>query len=276
MFQPPRIKSAPGGMGRRSRTRRSLPERGRQHICPRKLSLPQAHLNRIGPMNDRDAFETALKRATGAINLVLDEKQLTCMWQHFTLMVEANRRFNLTRITDPAEAAVKHYADSLSLLATPWANPADPLAVLDVGTGAGFPAIPLAAVCENWSMTAIDSTGKKARFVSDAGAVLGLPNLNVRHVRAADLARHWELRFDLVLMRAVAQIARGIEEVHSLVNPTGAIVFYKSAEIRKEELAAGAAEARRRGLAAVTIHALQLPISGATLERRLIRYARSP
>jgi 16S rRNA (guanine527-N7)-methyltransferase len=196
------------------------------------------------------------------------------MWRHFTLVVEANRQFNLTRITTPVDAAVKHYADSLTLLTTGWADRDAALAVLDVGTGAGFPAVPLASACPNWRVTAIDGTGKKARFVGEAAGALGLTNLTAVHARAADLARRGESTFDLILMRAVTQIAPGIEEIHSLLTATGAVVFYKSGTISKEELAAGAAEAQRRELSGVSIHTLQLPSPDGPLERRLMRYGR--
>jgi len=264
----------------------------------------------------REVFSTALTNAAGALGLRLEEHHLARMWRHFELVVEANRRFNLTRITAPADAALKHYADSLALLATRWVDSDRPLSVLDVGTGAGFPAVPLAIVCERWGVMAIDGTGKKARFVAEAAAVLGLANLEARHTRAADLARaagrsvnavpHSTLPvslprkrsaqrsaaaarqrspeedagppggfgFDLIVMRAVAQLAPGIEEVHSLVNAGGAVVFYKGGALREEELTAGAAQARRRSLPGVAIHTLQLPSPAGPLDRQLIRYAR--
>lgn len=225
-------------------------------------------------MNDREAFESTLKSAADVLNLPLQDHHLERMWQNFRLVVEANRSFNLTRITDPADAALKHYADSLTLLATPWVDCDRSLAVLDVGTGAGFPAVPLAVVCEKWRITAIDGTGKKARFVADAAARLGLANLTAGHIRAADLARQAGERFDLIVLRAVTQIARGIEEVRSLLKPAGAVVFYKSGELSDDELTAGTAQARRRGLARMATHALRLPCTEGMLERKLIRYAK--
>lgn len=224
-------------------------------------------------MTDREVFEAALAEAVGAMGLGLGEGDCARMWQHFALMVEANRHFNLTRITDPAGAALKHYADSLTLLATGWAKREAATTVLDVGTGAGFPAVPLAIACPNWLVTAIDGTGKKARFVADAAAALGLANLNARHARAAELARQREPGFDLVLMRAVAKLAPGFEEVHALVKAGGAVVFYKSGTLPEDEWAAGTAQARRRGWPGPAIHTLQLPSPAGPLERRLIRFS---
>jgi len=250
---------------------------------------PSAASIKIGAMNDREVFESTLQRAADALHLPLQDHHLARLWRHFNLVVEANRSFNLTRITDPADAALKHFADSLTLLATPWVRRDVSLTLLDVGTGAGFPAVPLAVVCESWRITAIDGTGKKARFVAEAAADLGLVNLAARHIRAADLARQAGGRtsrspvrqepgeqFDLIVMRAVTQIAKGIEEVRSLLAPAGAVVFYKSGDLSDEELTAGTAQARRRGLTEVSIHTLQLPAPAGPLERRLVRYARQP
>jgi 16S rRNA (guanine527-N7)-methyltransferase len=226
-------------------------------------------------VDDREIFDATLADAARAMNLGLNEPQRACMWRHFTLMVEANRHFNLTRITTPSDAAIKHYADSLTLLATDWVDRERALTVLDVGTGAGFPAVPLAIVCPKWRVTAIDGTGKKARFVADAAGRLGLANLTAIHARAADLARQEGGAFDLVVMRAVTQLAPGIEEVHRLVKTAGAVVFYKSGTCSEQELRTAATRARLRGLSVVTTHTLQLPVADGPLERRLIRYARS-
>ncbi len=173
--------------------------------------------------DDHDRFQTALVEATRAVGVALTDEQRGLMWEHFRLVVQANRQFNLTRITSAADAAVKHYADSLTLLAAPWidADGGRPLRVLDVGTGAGFPAVPLAIARPDWRITAIDSTAKKVRFVAEAVGRLGLTNVEARHARAADLARSKQERFDLVLLRAVSRIAAGLDEVHRLVPPGG-------------------------------------------------------
>ena len=120
----------------------------------------------ISGTDDRQAFEEALLAACSAIRLSLTEPQRELMLAHYRRVVEANRHFNLTRITSPADAAVKHYVDSLTLMASPWVEADRSLTVVDVGTGAGFPAVPLAIMCPQWQILAIDGTGKKARFVA--------------------------------------------------------------------------------------------------------------
>jgi 16S rRNA (guanine527-N7)-methyltransferase len=223
---------------------------------------------------DRSSFVEALAASTAALDVNLTTGQQERMWRHYLLVVETNRRFNLTRVTSPVDAAVKHYADALTLLTTGWALPATPLRVLDVGTGAGFPAVPLAIVCTAWEVTAIDGTGKKARFVEQVATDLALGNLSARHARAADLARTGEALFDLVLLRAVTQTASGIDEAHPLVSPGGSIVFFKTPAMATEEWDAGNQRAVTRGFSQPQTHDVLLSGSGEPLSRRLIRYIR--
>jgi 16S rRNA (guanine527-N7)-methyltransferase len=223
---------------------------------------------------ERDGFDAALGEALAALELPLGSDARDRLYAHYERLVEANRQFNLTRITTPADAAVKHYADSLSLLATPWVDPARPLRVLDLGTGAGFPAVPLAIACPEWSITAIDGTGKKVRFVAECAGALGLAGLVARHARGEDLIRGGGVRFDLVLVRAVGKVAPVLELSAPLLDRGGAVVFYKSAGADEEELRAGQAEAARRKLL-VQEQALELPLAGETLQRRLLRYSRA-
>ncbi len=193
---------------------------------------------------------------------------------HYEQVVEANRQFNLTRITSPAEAAVKHYADSLSLLAAGWVEAEESVRVLDVGTGAGFPAVPLALVCPNWRVTAIDGTGKKARFVAESASGLGLANVETRHARAADLVREGGRRFDVIVVRAVGRIAAVLDEVVPLLVRGGAVVFYKGANLPPDEQEEAAHAAARWGLQSGTCR-LELPLEGSVHPRQLIRYTGS-
>lgn len=170
-------------------------------------------------------FADALSTACRALGLSPDDDVVEALWRHFGLMVEANRRANLTRITTPADAAVKHYADSLALLT--WSEDKVPASarVLDVGTGAGLPAVPLAACRPNWRVTAIDGTARKAGFVADAAATLGLSNLTARQARARELAGQVE-PFDLITCRAVAAPLDCLREARRLVRNGGWIVCY--------------------------------------------------
>lgn len=220
----------------------------------------------------REIFAVALSAAVKSIGLDLAAEQVETMYRHYLLMVEANLRFNLTRITAPAEAAVKHYADSLAPLVDPRYADDRSLAVLDVGTGAGFPAIPLAVVRPRWRITAIDGTGKKARFVAEAARVLGLDNLEAVHCRAVELARERPASFDLVLMRAVGSLATGLKEVSRLLRPGAVAICYKTASLDPAEQQDGLAAAISLGLRVQPDQELTLASSDGLLMRKLVRY----
>lgn len=227
----------------------------------------------MGAMDEEQLFESALERAASAMGIATTAEARDVMRRHYARLVEANRQFNLTRITSPEDAAVKHYADSLTLLALPGMDSA-PRRVVDVGTGAGFPAVPLAICRGEWSILAIDGTNKKVQFVAACAEALGLSNLAARHLRGAELAREQAGAFDLVVLRAVTQLAPGLREVAPLLAPSGRIVFYKTAAMEPAERRDGEKMAARLGL---TPHEypLELPAGNETLHRLLIVFERS-
>ncbi len=153
---------------------------------------------------------------------------------HFEAVVESNRVMNLTRITDPVQAAVKHYADSLALLL--WSRDRSIVVrlVLDVGTGAGFPAVPLAVMSPEWEVTAIDATRKKVDFLARTAATLGVDNLRVEQAHTA----HWttEQRFDVVAARALGPLARCMESCARFVETGGFLIIYKTGWLTLNEL----------------------------------------
>lgn len=221
---------------------------------------------------DRELFTAALLKAVTSIGLTVKPEQVERMYRHYLLMIEANRRFNLTRITAPAEAAVKHYADSLTPLDDPRYAGEQSLTVLDVGTGAGFPAVPLAILRSHWHITAIDGTGKKARFVAETALALDLQNLEAVHSRASDLARNRPESFDLILMRAVDTLANGLKETYRLMRPGATIVFYKTANLDKTEYRQGQDMALRLGLQPLPDRDLTLIGTDEPLMRKLVLY----
>lgn len=147
---------------------------------------------------------------------------------HLERIVETNRQFNLTRILDEREAAIKHVLDSV----LPWRWFADARDVFDVGTGAGFPGIPLALVLPHVRFTLIESTGKKARFVEETTIALALPNTSVAPRRAEEVLR---TRRDVVVTaRAVAPLIKASD----LFGPAAAVgcrvLLYKGPEVEAE------------------------------------------
>ena len=141
------------------------------------------------------------------------------------MLLERNQVMNLTAITKPDQVARLHLLDSLSLL------PVEAFAgkaVIDVGTGAGFPGIPLAIVQQDADFTLLDSLGKRIRFLDEVREALGLGNVTCVHGRAEEFAQAHREQFDLAVSRAVANLAVLSELCLPLVKVGGAFLAMKS------------------------------------------------
>ena len=141
------------------------------------------------------------------------------------MLLERNQVMNLTAITEPDQVARLHLLDSLSLL------PVEAFAgkaVIDVGTGAGFPGIPLAIVQQDADFTLLDSLGKRIRFLDEVREALGLGNVTCVHGRAEEFAQAHRVQFDLAVSRAVANLAVLSELCLPLVKVGGAFLAMKS------------------------------------------------
>jgi 16S rRNA (guanine527-N7)-methyltransferase len=154
--------------------------------------------------------------------------------KHLALIVEANKYLNLTRITSPREAAVKHVLDSVM----PWRLFAGARHVLDAGTGAGFPGIPLALVLPETRFTLAESIQKKARCVESVLNELNLPNAAITSRRAE------ELKADVITARALAPIPRVLGLFRPALKAGTRILLYKGPDADKD-IAGAAAEARK-------------------------------
>lgn len=149
-----------------------------------------------------------------------------------------NEKYNLTAIADDAEIAEKHFADSLAASDLIPEN----ASVADIGSGAGFPAIPLAVARKDLKITAIESVGKKARFIETASRNLGIGNLNVENIRIEDLAHGaGRCAFDCVTARAVAPLATLLEYAVPLLKTGGIFIAYKGRRADEEVKAAAPA-----------------------------------
>jgi 16S rRNA (guanine527-N7)-methyltransferase len=155
--------------------------------------------------------------------------------KHLALLVEANTVVNLTRITSPREAAVKHVLDSV----IPRHLFAGGSHVLDAGTGAGFPGIPLALVLPGTRFTLAESIQKKARFVESALAELQLPNIEIVPRRAEELTGN-----DIITARALARIPRVLALFRPALKAGARILLYKGPDA-EQEIAEAVPEARK-------------------------------
>lgn len=178
--------------------------------------------------------------------------------QHLALIEEANRDFNLTRIIGAREAAIKHVVDSVM----PWRLFAGARHVLDAGTGAGFPGIPLALVLPEVRFTLAESIQKKARFVDSALAQLGLPNASSAGRRAEEMVRApgGKIAFDIITARALAPVSRALTLFAPALKAGARLLLYKGPDAELE-IAEAAAEARKRRVRATVIMAYELPES---------------
>lgn len=168
--------------------------------------------------------------------------------QHLLLIASANERMNLTRITGPAEAAIKHVYDSIA----PWEHFREAKHVLDAGTGAGFPGIPLSIVLPEVRFTLAESVQKKARFVDAAVESLSLSNVHVAHHRAEEIARSESV--DVITARAVAPIARMLDLFRNALKRGARLLLYKGPDVDAE-----LAEARKHGVNAAVLCRYELP-----------------
>ena len=174
--------------------------------------------------------------------------------RHLDLIVEANQHFNLTRITDAREAAIKHVVDSVM----PWRLFVSAASILDAGTGAGFPGIPLAIALPTVDFTLCESVGKKARFVESTVKYLGLANVNVLARRAEEILKM--KRVDLITARAVAPVSRALDLFFPALKQGSRVILYKGrdaeAEVREAEPAL-----RQRRVSARIVDRYELPDS---------------
>lgn len=218
-----------------------------------------------------DQLET-LQRLATTLSVPLDDDAHERFWRFRDMLLDWNTRVNLTRITDPEEVEIKLFADALAL--GPWverfrerARHDHPLRLVDIGSGAGFPGLPLKIAYPEIEMTLIEATGKKARFIEAAIADLELASTRVIHGRAEDLARDNAIRgsFDLVTARAVARLPALIEICQPFCRPGGWGIFPKGRDARAEaEDASRALKALNAQL--VTVEDVSIPeLAGTTV-----------
>jgi 16S rRNA (guanine527-N7)-methyltransferase len=172
--------------------------------------------------------------------------------EHLDRIVEANEYMNLTRITTPREAAIKHVLDSL----IPWRLFADARKVLDAGTGPGFPGIPLAMVLPGTRFLLAESIQKKARFVGSVLTQLELPNASISAARAEELGRDGGI--DIITARALAPITRVLVLFAKQLKAGAKILLYKGPDA-ESEIAESAREAARLRVGMKVVMRYDLP-----------------
>ncbi len=216
-------------------------------------------------------FTDTLSSTLIGLGVPFEAGQVEKLARHFELLIEANARFNLTRITEPRQAAIRLYADSAAVLL--WAHRDRPRItnVLDVGSGAGFPAVPLAVLAPLWQVTALESTGKKADFITQAATVLQLENLRAVHAHSD----HWphQAAFDLLTFKAVSRLAACLNTASRFTVAGGHVVAFKTAALSREETDQARLAAQRSGFVARTPLRYELPHPHGLIRLALHVYA---
>lgn len=172
------------------------------------------------------------------IGIHLEDKQVQQFLVYYELLTEWNKVMNLTAITDFKEVVQKHFVDSLSLIKAVDGSflQKKGISMIDIGTGAGFPGIPLKIVFPNLKVTLLDSLNKRIKFLNEVTGKLELRNITAIHGRAEDFAKQKEYReqFDLSVSRAVANLATLSEYSLSYVKKGGFFFSYKAEDIEEE------------------------------------------
>jgi 16S rRNA (guanine527-N7)-methyltransferase len=208
---------------------------------------------------DERAWKARLDAGANELGIDLDQSQLDLLWQYTLLLQERNRHVNLTSIVTLEGILNLHMLDSLSVAIALG----DSRRLMDVGTGGGFPGIPLAVAFPDKDFTLIDGTQKKIRFVSEAIAALDIRNARAIAARSESYAG--EKNFDVVLARAVTSLTDLVRDSGKLLAPRGRLLAMKG-KLPEAEIAA----LPRGWLAEVA----RLVVPGVDAERHLVTLTR--
>lgn len=175
-----------------------------------------------------------LNKKMEEIGIQLSDKQTEQFFTYYDMLIERNKVMNLTAITEYKDVAEKHFVDSVSLIKAMDVEKVQN--VIDIGTGAGFPGIPLKIVFPHLKVTLLDSLNKRIKFMNDVIDTLELENIETIHGRAEDFAKQagYREQYDLCVSRAVANLATLSEYCLPYVKTGGYFVAYKSGEIEEE------------------------------------------
>ena len=214
-------------------------------------------------------FAEILAARGAEAQLSFTEEQLAQFTRYYELLVETNKVMNLTAITEPEEVAVKHMVDSLLA----YEDGMQGKTLVDVGTGAGFPGVPLKIYCPSLRVTLVDSLGKRLRFLQQVIDELGLKGIRCEHLRAEDAGRSKKYReqYDYVTARAVARLSVLSEYCLPLAKKGGQFIALKGSRFA-EEIEEGEAAVKILGGKIISAEPVKLP--GLDDGRAIIKIAK--
>lgn len=177
-------------------------------------------------------FSELLKNGMREIGIDLTEKQIKQFFFYMELLIEWNKKMNLTAIVEPKEIILKHFIDSATIVKEIGKNDR----IIDVGTGAGFPGIPLKIIKSDIEIVLLDSLNKRIKFLEEVIRQLKLEKIKAIHCRAEEAGKNKEYResFDIVVSRAVANMNVLSEYTIPFIKIGGKGIYMKGAEIKEE------------------------------------------
>ena len=216
---------------------------------------------------DLTLFEKGLEE----LSISLSQEQKRQFVTYYEYLIEKNKVMNLTAITEYEEVIVKHFLDSLSIVKAGCfeQNALNGKSVIDIGTGAGFPGIPLKIAFPQLKITLLDSLNKRVNFLNEVIEILGLSKVEAVHGRAEDYAKQKEYRecFDFCVSRAVANLSTLSEYCIPFVKEGGCFISYKSGKIDEELSQAGNAV---KILGGKVLDVVKFPLMGTDMDRSFV------
>ena len=177
-------------------------------------------------------FDKKMQEKSSELDINFSVEQLEKFYRYMELLIEWNEKMNLTAIIEPNEIILKHFVDSLTIIK--YLKNAKTL--VDVGTGAGFPGIPVAIMMPNLEITLVDSLNKRLIFLEEVIKELKLTNVKLVHSRAEEFGQNkmYREKFDIATSRAVANLSTLSEYLIPLVKINGNIISMKAAQAEEE------------------------------------------
>lgn len=179
-----------------------------------------------------EKFIKQIQKLAEENNIMLNEKQAELFYKYMEILLEWNEKINLTAITKEEEIILKHFIDSITIL--PYLNEKNKM--IDIGTGAGFPGVPVKIMMEDLEIILMDSLNKRIKFLDEVIQQLKLKNVNTIHARAEELAKDKKQRetYDIATSRAVAKLNTLLEYMLPFVKLGGKCICMKSNNIEEE------------------------------------------
>ena len=177
-----------------------------------------------------------MKELFSNYSIDINDDQVNKFNKYYKLLIEWNKKINLTTITDYDDVIKKHFLDSVLLLKIFNKDLFALKNIIDIGTGAGFPGVPLAIMLPDAKFTLVDSLNKRIQFLKEVIEILGIDNITLIHARAEELGvdANYREKYDICVSRAVAALPLLLEYCSPFIKKEGVLYMYKSVKVEEE------------------------------------------